>query len=233
LPLAACLYGFDEHKLRAPSADAGSGAPGVPTDGLDGGSSDGAVAPADQGGTLGPMCINFSALPAGKPLPQWIEGHGMWRTVAMGQATALGQLDTPTYRHERFLAWQGMNSANDVAVRATIVAMDSSDNCVMARVTDANNYYLLCVRDDNGGQQGANWDLGVIVGGTENRLAGSNLGASAASHTLVLSVKGTTITATIDGMVQPSVTDNSLGSGAAGVATESSGAFSNFCVTPM
>jgi hypothetical protein len=219
--LAGCVVGFDEGKLHGsiPGTDGGAPAP----------------TPSDLG-TIGPLCDDFSTYSTGETLPWWNAVNGTWRVVATGPAKALGQLDASMSRHDMFMAWHFGSTAADVVVQATINAPDgSNDNCVVARVVDANNYYKLCVHSDRRQQQGQRpqtaWDLEVVKGGVRTRLSSGATDGLADTHQLALEAQGDTLTPIVDTVTQTSVKDAALPQGAAGVATEASGVFTKVCIT--
>jgi len=238
--VAGCFIGFDESKLRGPvSVDGGvAGDPGAAPAPSDAGGSPGADAGGGGDlGALGPLCDDFSAYSTGDSLPWWNEGKGTWRVVASGSSKALGQLDTSMSRHDLFIAWHMGSNAADATVQATINAPDSgNDNCVLARVTDARNFYKLCVHTDRGQQQNQRpqtvWDLEVMTAGTATRLSNGSSDGVSGMHQLALKVQGNTLTPVVDTVAQTGVTDSAHPNGAAGVATEASGVFTRVCITP-
>lgn len=237
---AGCFIGFDDHKLTGGGpADGGAvgaagsgGDPAGPGPGAGGGPA-GAVdgsAPAAI-----PSCDNFSSYAAGASIPNWVDGHGTWRIVATPHG--LGQMMAASSNHDFFVGWYAADWTDQTVTATVDPAQSYDDNCVLARCTDAANYYELCVHNDHwqhmqGSQPQPGWNLRRMVAGSETQLA-SGGATSATSHTLTLHVHGSTLSVTIDGALQPDVSDGSLIHGAAGLGTESSGVFVNLCAVPM
>lgn len=232
LGAAGCLIGFDGNKLRG-GGDGGAGAIVAPEDAGSGGAS------VDLGGndaapaTAIPACEDFSAYATGASVAHWLDGRGAWRVVA-GPPRGLGQTTAPAQR-TLYLGWYDATDWRDQTVTAIVNPADNNaDDCVLARVTDSMNYYQLCVGPD-GGRQGSpspGWKLKKVVAGNQSFLAGGSISA-ASSHTLSLSAQGSTLTVAIDGAVKPALTDGSLASGAAGLASESTSVFTSLCAQPM
>ena len=100
--------------------------------------------------------------------------------------------------------------------------------CVLARYNSADTHYGLCT--DQQDRSPPQWTL--IRRGPQGRidLAGGRL-SSGVVHDLGLKVVGNTLTAVVDGVTQPAVTDDQIAQGAVGVSSDSNGRFTKVCVS--
>jgi hypothetical protein len=239
MPASGCFIGFDDHKLRNGSDGGASSSGGGAADDPAGGSP--GTPPGSGSGNPGPSsgipsCDDFSGYADGASIPHWVEGRGTWRIVA-GPPRGLGQMSPTDQSHLLYLGWYDATAWTDQIVTAVLAPVDEwADNCALARVSDSDNFYALCVSAQHNGHMGGGsswgWNLKKLVAGSETSLVRGSLSAGV-QHTVSLGVHGVTLSATVDGQKQPDVTDSDLSRGAAGLGTESSGVFVHMCAGQM
>lgn len=162
---------------------------------------------------------SVGALPGG-----WAPAAGTW-AVGQDASRVLQRTDASTTLKGVVAA--GSASWTDYTVR--VEARPGANNPggmiqIMARYADANNHYGVLL------QQGSQWYLGKKVAGVWVDLASGTRSYNAGWHTLTLSVQGSAISATVDGVTLATVTDATFAAGEIALAAKSTAAFDNVSV---
>jgi pectate lyase len=162
----------------------------------------------------------------------WTVAGGTW-TVGQGSGTdttsVVSQTDTTTTDNgvDQVMELVGGNSSwTDYTVQAEAQAPSSGAFGLMARRQDANNNYQFLLKN------GDEWYLGGRQNGTWFTLASGTFSYTAGTwYTLALSVQGTTITGSINGIDVASVTDATFASGGFSLRTTGTPSFDNVIVS--
>lgn len=143
--------------------------------------------------------------------PEWAAKDGLLMQLGVDGAM---QDDTPTGLVTGETSWR------DVTVRTAVLVQSSKEVGLIVR-QNGESYYRFRVLAIGTGSNSGNLILEKVVDGNVTQLAsfdGPELSADT-WHTLGLSARGSTITATVDGKPVGSASDTSLTSGRAGVST--------------
>jgi hypothetical protein len=159
--------------------------------------------------------------PAGPGLPfvddfengmdNWTILNGTWQVASVNGSMHLLQLNV----NGESLAYAGNPQWTDYVVEAEITLNDIRPNAasgLLARYTDAQNYYMLRLHETGELQ------LYKKVNGTFTLIESKPVSVGAGmTRTLKLSLDGNVLTAYVDGVMQFAATDNALSQGAIGV----------------
>jgi hypothetical protein len=173
----------------------------------------------------GSACETFlddavGAVPAG-----WTVQGGSWSVIAVGAMHALAQQTAHATDPQSIV-----NAApNDVRVTATLLAGSSAGKtCVQARFVDTRNHYSFCVVG------GTSFTLYRDKAGTTTELVGGPQSFDPrAMHALTLAVKGSELTAQLDGTTLGVAHDTSFAKGSIALATDGPSSFTPVCVQPL
>jgi hypothetical protein len=211
--LTACFTSLDERQLTHGSGSSTGSDMTRPRD---------MASLADMAGS---SCETFlddavGAVPAG-----WTVQGGSWSVIAVGAMHALAQQTAHATDPQSIV-----NAApNDVQVTATLLAGSSAGkNCVQARFVDTRNHYSFCIAG------GTSFTLYRDKGGTVTELSGGPLNYDpGARHQIALAVKGSALTAQLDGTTLGVAHDTTFGKGSIALAADGPSSFSPVCVQPL
>jgi hypothetical protein len=163
----------------------------------------------------------LGAAPAG-----WTISSGTWAVENDG-THVLQQTDTNTAASYFISAgsanWTDYTVSADIKPGADDTSVTVAD--LMGRYTDPQNHYSLILKNNS------EWWLGVKQAGNWSTIAnGSYSYDSSTFYTLTLSLQGSTITGSINGVVLGSGTDTTFTSGAIGFATAANSELDNVSV---
>ncbi len=164
----------------------------------------------------------IGAFPAG-----WTAVSGGGWSVQLDGSHVLKQTDTSTSAEHEISV--GSSAWTDYTVQADIKpgANDLSKSTVlMARYVDADNHYSLLLKNHS------EWYLGKVAGGNWTTLGqGSFSYTSSMFYTFALSVQGSTISASINGVTRATRTDTRFPTGKIALSTKATSEFDNVQVT--
>ena len=157
----------------------------------------------------------------------WTVISGTAWSVQQDGTHVLKQNDTSTSNAHVIEA--GSASWTDYTVQADMKpgANDLSQaTVIMARFVDNSNHYSFLLKNNS------EWYLGVVQGGSWTTLDQGTFSYNATTwYTMSLTVKGTTISAAINGVTLTTDTDSTFSSGMIGFSTKATSEFDNVLVT--
>jgi hypothetical protein len=180
---------------------------------------------ASQPDQSGSGCETFLDDPIGIVPAGWTVQGGNWSVIAVGAMHALAQ------QGAHFTDPQSIVDAapNDVRVTTTVLAGSSAGkSCVQARFVDTRDHYSFCIVG------GTSFTLYRVKAGVDTELSGGPQNYDpTAMHELSLVVKGTTLTAALDGKTLGTAQDASFAKGSIALAADGPSSFSPVCVQPL
>jgi hypothetical protein len=214
-----CFRGLDDGALTAGGAPGGNGDGGGSGPGPGPGGGDGA-SPTHPAG-----CDDFSNdVPGQAPAGFSFNGDGMWIVDSDGSTNSLAQV-TPNV-NGRAYAIYGQDVWTDYRLEVTFTPTQTNiSDCVDVRWQDHDNHYSLCLHG------GTSWSFSRYRSGSRTQLDGGDVSYAAGTpHVVAVDARGSTFTATIDGVTHDPVNDGYLDSGPVAVSTSSALVVAKVCV---